>query len=277
MFTWAAVTRPIVGSPSWTPPIVYDSLVMSVCGGSSTCRSVSRGVVIVARKRCIRAGRHLREGVAGWRRCWPPRPPPGFAPRAGASPGAGSWTPSFSRQERISACSAAVGGAIARLTSIRSPPVWISATIFGTFPSWWTACRVRPAETAATPSSPAISFACACGEGELRPRQEEVVDELRAGLAELGEIGDDGLVRLDDVAAAADRPNGPPASSAAVRVTVRSVPIPASGSSVALCASSSPFESPAIVITRPTPTASPSRVRIVRPRRRSSSARRYRR
>ena len=57
------MTSPIDGSPSSTPPIVYDSLVMSVCGGSSTCCSVSRGVVIVARKRCIRAGRHFGEGV----------------------------------------------------------------------------------------------------------------------------------------------------------------------------------------------------------------------
>ena len=45
-------------------------------------------------------------------------------------------------------------------------------------------------------------------ERELRPRQEEVVHEVRAGLAELGEIGDHGLVRLDDVATAtaAERP-----------------------------------------------------------------------
>ena len=50
---------------------------------------------------------------------------------------------------------------IARSTSIRSPPVSICATIFGTFPSWCTAWRVRPDETAATPSRPAISFACA--------------------------------------------------------------------------------------------------------------------
>ena len=88
--------------------------------------------------------------------------------------------PSFSRQALIFACSAAVGGAIARFTSICSPPVWILATIFGTFPSWCTACRVSPAETAATPSSAAISFACACGERELRARQEEVVHEVRA-------------------------------------------------------------------------------------------------
>ena len=42
-------------------------------------------------------------------------------------------------QAAIFACSAAVGGVIARFTSIRSPPVWILATIFGTFPSWCTA------------------------------------------------------------------------------------------------------------------------------------------
>ena len=45
----------------------------------------------------------------------------------------------------------------------------------------------------------------------------------------------------------------PPRSSWAVRVTVRSVPIPASGSSVALCASSSPFERLEIAITSADP------------------------
>ena len=40
-------------------------------------------------------------------------------------------------------------------------------------------------------------------ERELRARQEEVVHEVRAGLAELREVGDGGLVRLDQVAAAA--------------------------------------------------------------------------
>ena len=44
------------------------------------------------------------------------------------------------------------------------------------------------------------------GEGELRPRQEEVVHEVRSRLAELGEVGDNGLIGLDDVAAAAERP-----------------------------------------------------------------------
>ena len=48
------------------------------------------------------------------------------------------------------------------------------------------------------------------GEGQLRARQEEVVDEVRPRLAQLGKVGDDGLVRLDDVAAAAaaERPAG---------------------------------------------------------------------
>jgi hypothetical protein len=40
-------------------------------------------------------------------------------------------------------------------------------------------------------------------ECQLRPRQEEVVHELSSGLAELREVGDRGLVRLHDLAAAA--------------------------------------------------------------------------
>ena len=56
-------------------------------------------------------------------------------------------------------------------------------------------------------------------------------------------------------------------------VTVRSVPMPASGSSVFFCARSSPFERLAIAITSATPSPSPSSVTIVRVRRRSSSRR----
>jgi hypothetical protein len=40
-------------------------------------------------------------------------------------------------------------------------------------------------------------------ECQLRPRQEEVVHELRAGLAELREVGDRRLVRLNDLATTA--------------------------------------------------------------------------
>ena len=96
-----------------------------------------------------------------------------------------------------------MGGVIARFTSIRSPPVWILATIFGTFPSWCTAWRVSADETPATPSSFAISFACASVNVSCVPGQEEVVHEVRAGLAELREVGDHRSVCLDDVSAAA--------------------------------------------------------------------------
>ena len=127
-------------------------------------------------------GEALRERAAVGgptrRPCPPPRPPPGFAPRALPCRGCGSVTPSFARHAWIFACSAAVGGAIARFTSIRSPPVWMLATIFGTLPSWCTAWSVSPAETASTPSSSAISWP-APRERQLRARQEEVVDELR--------------------------------------------------------------------------------------------------
>ena len=182
--------------------------------------------------------------------------------------------PSFSRQAWIFCCSAAVGGAITRLTSIWSPPVWIFATIFGTFPSWCTAWRVSPAETAPTPSRAAISFACACGERQLRPRQEEVVHELRAGLAELREIGDDRLVRLDDVAsaAAAERP--------AARVLLclarhRQVGADAGerieGRALRLV---EPFREARDRDHEADADGRPSSVTIVRPRRRRSSARR---
>ena len=150
-----------------------------------------------------------------------------------------------------------------------------SATIFGTFPSWCTACRVSPAETAATPSRAAISFACSCVNVSCVPGRKKSCTKCVPALPSL-----ERSVITAWFASTTSRPPPPPngpESSWAVRVTVRSVPIPASGSSVALCASSSPFERLEITITRPTPTARPSSVRIVRPRRRRSSARRYRR
>ena len=59
------------------------------------------------------------------------------------------------------------------------------------------------------------------------------------------------------------------------RVTDMSVPTPVRGSSTFACASSSPAERALTVITTPTPTARPSAVRIVRPRRRRSSESMY--
>ena len=42
------------------------------------------------------------------------------------------------------------------------------------------------------------------GEGELRPRQEEVVDEVLAGLAELRQVGEHGAVGVDELPIAAE-------------------------------------------------------------------------
>ena len=106
-------------------------------------------------------------------------------------------------QAWILSSSAWVGGWIRRATSIRSPPAWILATIFGTLPSWCTAWRSRPDETAPTSPSAAISCAWLSRERQLRAGEEEVVDEVVAGLAELREVGHDRAVRLDEVAAGA--------------------------------------------------------------------------
>ena len=56
------------------------------------------------------------------------------------------------------------------------------------------------------------------------------------------------------------------------RVTVMSVPTPVRGWSTFCWAWSRPLETALVVMTKATPTASPSAVRIVRPRRRRSSA-----
>ena len=54
------VTSPIEGCAGSMPPIVYEELLMFVCGGLTTCLSVCWGVVIRARNSRIRAGRHFR-------------------------------------------------------------------------------------------------------------------------------------------------------------------------------------------------------------------------
>src|SRR6266508_3022009 len=113
-----------------TPPIVYDELVMFVCGGSTICFSVCSGVVILARNARIRAGRHLRAAAES------SGPPPARAPNPccgcpfGCVPA--PPTPAFWRHACICANSAAVGGLIRRNTSSCCPPVFTFATIFGT-------------------------------------------------------------------------------------------------------------------------------------------------
>jgi hypothetical protein len=63
------------GFDASTPAIVYGSLLMSVCGGFSTCSSVSRGVTNVSRKRLKRSGRHSLSGPSPKRVPPPPRSP----------------------------------------------------------------------------------------------------------------------------------------------------------------------------------------------------------
>ena len=105
--------------------------------------------------------------------------------------------------------------------------------------------------------------------------------EVLARLAELRQVGEDRLVRLDHLRGQSPPPPGPAKPPACCccgeSVTVRSVPMLDSGFSAVFCAWSSPRESETIAMTRPTPTASPSTVRIVRALRRSSSLRRYER
>ena len=206
--------------------------------------------------------------------CSPPRPPPGSRDRRAVR-----WPGSLDAELREAGLDLLLLGRGRRRDRAVRPRSGrrrsgCFATIFGTFPSWCTACRVSPAETASTPSSAAISFACACVNVSCAPGRKKSCTNCVPALPSF-ERSVTTAWFASTTSRAPPPPNGPPpASSSAVRVTVRSVPMPASGSRVALCASSSPFERLAIAITRPTPTARPSSVTIVRPRRRISSARR---
>lgn len=91
-------------------------------------------------------------------------------------------TPAFAKQAWSFASSAAVGGAIRRLTSKRRPPVRIFATIFGTTPSWCIAERISPVATAATPSSFAICVAWLCGKVSWVPGRKKSWAKCAPGL-----------------------------------------------------------------------------------------------
>ena len=167
----------------------------------------------------------------------------------------------------------------------RCPPVLNVATIFGTVPSWCSASSISPLDTSETPDSAAICFACDCGNVSCVPGRKKSCTKCCPGLPSF-----DRSVRTDWFAwitwrSAPPPPKPPPPGPAnppcccccGESVTVRSVPMLESGFSAVFCAWSSPRESETIAITRPTPTASPSTVRIVRALRRSSSLRRYER
>ena len=267
------------------PPIVYGSVLMFVCGGASTWRSVCCGVVIVARKRRRRAGRH-------WAKL--PRPTPKANP---PPPGPDCWSPlpkplpplpepfepplwplaarAFAMQDWICANSAAVGGASCRSTLIRCPPAFSLATIFGTTPSWCSAISVNPDETPATPETEAICFVADWEKVSCVPGRKKSWTKCWPGLPSF-----DRSVRTERLESTSSRlppnpPGPPPVSVWAARVTVRSVPMLESGFSAVFCAWSRPRESAEIAITSATPIERPSMVRIVLLLRRRSSLLRY--
>ena len=198
----------MVGSPSCTPPIVYDSLLMSVCGGSSTCCSVSRGVVIVARKRCMPLGQALRERSRVGRRGSPPRPPPRVCARAPPCALPGAWTPRSARQSS--------NLRLLRRGRRRDRPVHVDPVAAGLdarddlrhLPLLVHRLEGQPGRDGGDAVQGRDLVRLRLRECQLRARQEEVVHELRPRLAELRKVGDDGLVRFDHVscAAAAERP-----------------------------------------------------------------------
>ena len=257
--TCAVVTTPIVGCVWSTPPIVYAVVVMFVCGGFSTCVSVCCGVVKRVRSFCSDSGRHFANAP----RSTPPKPPPPPPPPKPPLPPLPELRPppfeplpfeplrsSSSRRSAGAACRS-------RPASPRTAPpsgaamlrVMLERLRRRSSASRRSSGRRPPGArrgasarcvTWATPPSCAICFACDLLEGELRARQEEVVDEVRAGLAELREVGDDRLVRLDQVAVRRRRPGeaaAPPnrrrcsAAAAAASPSGR-CRCPASGSSV---------------------------------------------
>ena len=106
------------------------------------------------------------------------------------------------------------------MTRICWPPALILATIFGTVPG----LMHRGQHEAARDRSDAVDLGDLrrgrLRERQLRPGQEEVVDELVARLPELREIGDHRLVGLDHLAAAAAEPAAA-SEAAALRAVLR--------------------------------------------------------
>ena len=267
--TWAGVTRPIDGLEVSTPAIVYGSVVMFVCGGSSTWRSVWTGVWNRVRNWRRRAGRHFANAPRPkarkpppppWPRPLPcPNPPAPVGPAGAVFPPDDPW--SFAMHFWIASCSAAVGGVIRRWMLNVCPPAFRVATIFGTVPSWCSAISTRPSLTAATPPSLAICFAWAAGNVSWVPGRKKSWTKCWPGLPSF-----ERSVITELFAARRSResppppeppPNGPPPKPllfvCAARVTVRSVPMPESGSSAFFCALSSPCEIAEIATTSATP------------------------
>ena len=124
---------------------MYAVVLMFVCGGSSTCRSVCVGVVNCVRTGGGSPGRHFAKA---------PRSAAAAAEAAAAAAAeaasaavavaAAVLRASLSKQACIFWNCAAVGRGMFRRNEKVWPPVFSFATIFGTTPSWCSASRVRP-------------------------------------------------------------------------------------------------------------------------------------
>ena len=97
----------------------------------------------------------------------------------------------FWMQVRSAVVCAAVSVGGLTVVEIVWPPSLTVSVIFGTVPLSCRASRERAPTAALTPGILATSLIGDRGEGEERAGHEEVVGELRPGLAELGEVGDD--------------------------------------------------------------------------------------
>ena len=205
------MTTPIAGCVWSTPPIVYALVVMFVCGGFSTWRSVWLGEV--KRVRILRsdAGRHFANAARL-------RTAEAAAPTAASEAVAAA---ALARRRRRPVLGRLRGEARLHLRELRCRRTRDVALHVE---------RLRrglqrrddlrdDAFLVLGEERQALRHLRDAGdrgdllrrgllERQLRPGQEEVVDEVRARLSELREVGDHRLVRLDQVAvcSAAARP-----------------------------------------------------------------------
>ncbi len=222
--TCAVVTTPIDGCVWSTPPIVYAVVEMFVCGGFE--HLLER----LLRRRELRAeaaqagGQALRERAAvGRRRSRRRPPPPPPPPKPPPPPPPLELPPLLARSLSKQACIACElrGG---RARDVALDPERLAAGLQLRDDLRDDAGLVLGEERQARRHLRDVRervtcFAADLLERQLRARQEEVVHEVRARLAELREVGDHRLVRRDQVAAAAPGRRRSPSGSAAARAS----------------------------------------------------------
>ena len=273
------VTSPIDCCAGSMPPIVYEELLMFVCGGLTTCRNVCSGVVNRARNCCIRAGRHFR--AAGELK--KPPPPASGTPSAAEAllparlrAGLRAAADAELREARLHSCGLGCGRRLdlaanvellAAGPDLRDDLRHDALLVDGRRERGRSRSRRRP-------ESDEIFAVCFCGNVSCVPGRKKSCTNCVPGLAELREVGDRGLGWPGRTWPPPPRPK-PPVSCCGDSVTVRSVPIVESGLSAVFWAWSRPRARPLIVITSATPSGEPDeREPIARVRRPTSSLRR---